>query len=369
MDSKPLPRLSAWWLGSDAHQRIRVAQTSIAWFLMAVSALALNYLAWVGIASPRPVLLWSACVLLAFGGFYGAIRSGHSLRYADPSLTVPQMCVAFVGSVAAYAIAGAGRGAMIPILMVILMFGMYSLAPRTVHRLALLAVLLIGATMGLMALLKPAVYEPKIEVGHFLMVGAMLGVVATLAGQLSRLRERLRRQKIDLSNALDRIQDLATRDELTGLVNRRQMQEVMQLEHQRCMRSGHAFCIAVIDLDHFKQINDSYGHPVGDEVLRAFAREALAAIRISDVMARWGGEEFLLLMSDTRGTLARLGIERLRERCEAMRPRVGNLTLAVTLSAGVTEHRAGESLADTIARADQALYAAKAAGRNRVVLH
>src|SRR5205809_3019628 len=137
MDSKPLPRLSAWWLGSDAHQRIRVAQTSIAWFLMAVSALALNYLAWVGIASPRPVLLWSACVLLAFGGFYGAIRSGHSLRYADPSLTVPQMCVAFVGSVAAYAIAGAGRGAMIPILMVILMFGMYSLSPRTVHLLAL----------------------------------------------------------------------------------------------------------------------------------------------------------------------------------------------------------------------------------------
>jgi diguanylate cyclase (GGDEF)-like protein len=368
MDSKPLPRLSAWWLGSDAHQRIRVAQTSIAWFLMAVSALALNYLAWVGIASPLPVQLWSACLLLAFGGFYGAIRSGHSLRYADPSLTVPQMCVAFVGSVAAYAIAGAGRGAVIPILMVILMFGMYSLTPRTVHRLALLAVLLIGATMGLMALLKPAVYEPKIEVGHFLMVGAMLGVVATLAGQLSRLRERLRRQKIDLSNALDRIQDLATRDELTGLVNRRHMHEMLQLEHQRCVRSGHAFCVAMIDLDHFKRVNDSHGHAAGDAVLRSFAAEARQAIRGSDLIARWGGEEFLLLMIDTRGPLARLGLERLRERVASLRIRFGEQTLLVSFSGGIAEHRAGEPLADTIARADQAVYAAKSAGRNKVVL-
>ncbi|TMH28026.1 MAG: GGDEF domain-containing protein, partial [Betaproteobacteria bacterium] len=86
-------------------------------------------------------------------------------------------------------------------------------------------------------------------------------------------------------------------------------------------------------------------------------------------LARWGGEEFLLLMSDTRGSLARLGVERLRERAEAIRLVIGKAMLQITFSAGITEHRAGEPLSDTVARADQALYAAKAAGRNRVVLY
>jgi len=253
--------------------------------------------------------------------------------------------------------------------MVILMFGMYSLRPRTVHLMALLAALLIGATMAVMSRLNPAIYKAEVEIGHFAMVSIMLAVVSLLAEQLSRLRERLRRQRIDLAQALERIQNLATRDDLTGLVNRRHMQELMQLEHQRGVRSGHPFCVAVIDLDHFKRINDTHGHATGDEVLRSFAREALAAIRVSDVLARWGGEEFLLLLSDTRGPLARLGVERLRERTASLRMKLSDAPLGFTLSAGVTEHLAGESLADTIARADQALYAAKAAGRNKVVLY
>jgi len=357
------------WLGTDAHQRIRSLQTSIAALLMLASALALNFLAAVGIAPSAPVRWWSVATLLVFGSFYGLIRSRISLRFTDPSLTLPQMASAFIVSVVAYAIAGAGRGAVIPMLMVILMFGMYSLRPRVVHLIALCMVLVIGATMALLATLNPAVYDPMVEIGHFITVGIILPVVALLAGNLSRLRERLRRQKIDLSKALAQINDLATHDDMTGLVNRRHMQDVMTLEHQRCMRSGHAFCLALIDLDHFKQINDVHGHAAGDDVLRMFAREALGAIRVSDVLARWGGEEFLLMMSDTRGSLARLGVERLRERAEVLRLAVGTAMLQITFSAGVTEHRAGEPLSDTVARADQALYAAKAAGRNRVVLY
>ena len=369
MNASLRKRLGDVWLGADAHQRIRALQSSIASFLMLASAAALNFLAAAGIAPVAPVRWWTTLTLLTFGGFYIVIRSGLNLRFADPSLTLPQMSAAFIVSVAAYAITGAGRGAVIPMLMVILMFGMYSLRPRVVHLLALWMVLVIGATMALLAALKPAVYDPMVEIGHFITVGIILPIVALLAGNLSRLRDRLREQKIDLSKALAQIHDLATHDDMTGLVNRRHMQDVMTLEHQRCMRSGHAFCIAVIDLDHFKQINDTHGHAAGDDVLRAFAREALGAIRVSDVLARWGGEEFLLLMSDTRGSLARLGVERLRERAEAIRLVIGKAMLQITFSAGITEHRAGEPLSDTVARADQALYAAKAAGRNRVVLY
>ncbi|HJV60278.1 MAG TPA: diguanylate cyclase [Albitalea sp.] len=355
-------------LGSDRHQRIRLLQTGIATLLMCACALGVNYLAWVGAATWPAAAWWTSCTLGAFAGFLLFIRLGFNRGFADPSLTIVQMVTALASGVWAYAITGAGRGAVFPAPIVVLMFGMYALQPATVRRIGWLAVAMYGLTMLLMSSLEPAVYAPSIEVVHFFVLAAMLMSVAMLAGQLSRLRERLRTQKAELGKALERIQDLATRDELTGLVNRRYMQEVLAREHQRCMRSGHSFCVTMIDLDHFKQINDHHGHAAGDAVLRAFAAEARAAIRGSDVLARWGGEEFLLLMTDTRAPLGRLGVERLRERVAAMRVPRSDALAAVTFSAGLAEHRAGEPLAETISRADHAMYAAKAQGRNRVVV-
>jgi diguanylate cyclase (GGDEF)-like protein len=209
---------------------------------------------------------------------------------------------------------------------------------------------------------------PAIEFGHFLILAVTLPVFARLAGELSRLRDKLRQQKADLTEALARIQDLATRDELTGLANRRHLQQLVELERTRGVRSGHVFCLAMIDLDHFKRINDAHGHPAGDRVLRNFAREALATIRGSDVLGRWGGEEFLMMLPDTRAALAKLGVERLRQRAEGMRIDSEGTLINFTLSAGVVEHLAGEAVADTIARADRALYLAKQQGRNCVVV-
>jgi diguanylate cyclase (GGDEF)-like protein len=355
-------------LGTDRLQRIRLMQTGIATVLSLASALALNYLVWVGVVPWLPALWWTVVTLGGFAVFLMLIRSGANRRFAEPSLTVPQMSFALLSAAWAYTIAGPARGTIFPTPVVVLMFGMYALPPHMVRRIGWGAVLLFALTMGTMAWLKPSVYVPQVELAHFYVLSAMLLAVALLASQLSRLRQRLRTQKSELAKALERIQDLATRDDLTGLVNRRYMLEVLTLEHQRCMRSGHSFCIAMIDLDHFKQINDELGHEAGDAVLRAFAAEASAAIRVSDVLARWGGEEFLLLMSDTRASLARLGVERLRERVAAMRLPRADTVLAITFSAGVTEHRAGEPVTDTIARADQAAYAAKAQGRNRLVM-
>jgi len=134
------------------------------------------------------------------------------------------------------------------------------------------------------------------------------------------------------------------------------------------VRSGHTFCVALIDIDHFKQINDRFGHAAGDAVLRRFAREALAAVRVADMLARWGGEEFVLLLSDARLPLARGGVERVRQRIEALSILTEDPTLRVTVSAGLTEHIAGESVGDALDRADRALYEAKAQGRNRTVV-
>lgn len=354
--------------GTDPHQRIRLVQCGVATLLMLASCLAMAWLVWAGVAPAGPALAWGTVSLLGFVGFLGLIRSGLNRRFADPALTLQQMCFAFASGAVAYAIAGHGRGAAFPILMVIMMFGMTSLTARQVRLASAAAVLLFGSAMLLMANLRPQVYEPAVEIGHFLMIGVMLPAVAWLAGQTTRLRVRLQQQKAELERAVVRIRELATKDELTGLSNRRHMVELLELERQRCVRSGQTFCIALIDLDHFKRVNDEHGHAAGDSMLREWAREASAGLRLADILARWGGESFMLLMSDTRAPLARLGVERMRTRTGQLRVPVPGGEVVVTMSAGVVEHHAGEPVADAVSRAQQALAEAKRTGRNRIAM-
>ena len=118
-------------------------------------------------------------------------------------------------------------------------------------------------------------------------------------------------------------------------------------------------------MDHFKQINDAYGHAVGDDVLKLFAAEALAMLRAGDLMARWGGEEFLVLLPGTRGQQAQASVMRLLDRVRALPQKCGR---PLSFSAGVTEYRVGETVAETVARADREMYVAKRCGRNSVSL-
>jgi diguanylate cyclase len=355
-------------LTTDPVQRLRLSQTGLSMLVMAMAVVVVNYLAWAGNAKVVHVRWWTLFALGGLAGFYALIRSGYAKRFEDPSLTHPQMIYAIASGAAAYALAGPVRGAMIPALIVVLMFGAFQLRPRTVGWISLYAVTLYAAVMVTMARLEPQVYRPAVEVAHFLMIATTVLAVSVIAGRLTRLRERLRRQKHDLSGALARVQELSTRDELTGLVNRRHMLELLEQERQRCVRSGRTFCVALIDIDHFKQVNDATGHAAGDDVLRAFARESLAVVRMADVMARWGGDEFVLMLSDARASLARAGLERLRERIAALVIRAGGRDLRITLSMGLTEHIAGETVPQALDRADRALYEAKAQGRNRVAL-
>ncbi|MBS0436906.1 MAG: GGDEF domain-containing protein [Proteobacteria bacterium] len=354
-------------LGSERRLRIRSARCLLACALMAYSVASLGYFVAVGLAERGPVL---ALALLGMGGmllFYAAIRSGASERLRDPSLTIAQMSFALLVGALAYTLAGRGRGAVFPIMMVVLMFGLYSLTPRQVRLMSALALALFGAAMALMAWRDPRVYRPEVEFAHFLVIAIILPAVSMLAGQLGQLRDALKRQKAELREALARNEALAQRDELTGLANRRHMAALIEAERVRSERSGARFCLAVLDIDRFKRINDSHGHPTGDHVLKVFAAEALAAIREADVLARWGGEEFMLMLPDAGLTAARLGLERLRTRVEGLRVVHEGRELAFTVSAGLVEVSPDETLVEAIARADRALYQAKQQGRNKVV--
>ena len=149
------------------------------------------------------------------------------------------------------------------------------------------------------------------------MLCIMVAGVGVLTVRLHRMRDRLRRQKVELEAALAHIHRLATHDDLTGLVNRRHMQELLENERMRLERSEQDWCVALIDLDHFKSVNDAHGHAIGDEVLRALSRHAHALIRRTDVLARWGGEEFVLLLPNTPIGMATISLERLREHFHA----------------------------------------------------
>jgi len=363
-----MSRLLDLLLTTDPAQRVRLAQAGLAMVVMTAGVIAMHYFVWVGVAAQGPVLWWSLLTLAGMAGFYALIRGGWSRRWAEPSLTVPQMLFALTSGAVAYALLGAGRGAVFPVVMVVLMFGMFVVSPRQMRWLSVYAVVLYGAVMAVMVAINPSSYPVVIEVGHFLLVATMMPAMSMLAARLSRMRHRARLQRAELAQALARLREHTTRDELTGLINKRHMQELMEQEHQRCIRSGQSFCLAVLDIDRFKPVNEAHGYTVGDAVLRAVAQEALRHVRVSDTISRWGGEEFVLMMSDTRAALARGGLERLHQKVGALRILHGTAAVGITLSGGMAEHHAGETVAQTLARAERALQEAKSQGYDRVVV-
>ena len=162
--------------------------------------------------------------------------------------------------------------------------------------------------------------------------------------------------------AVARLERIARIDALTSVLNRRGLRQTLR-EHEG---AGDAMSVVLVDIDHFKQVNDRFGHAIGDEVLVQVAAALEGCLRGGDSVARYGGEEFLLTLPHVGAGTAVAVAERARAAIESLWPRANGTAIRVTISAGVAERGAGEASEATIARADQALYAAKNAGRNCV---
>jgi len=182
----------------------------------------------------------------------------------------------------------------------------------------------------------------------------------------SSMRQTLYKSGVELKAANKRIEELAELDELTGSFNRRCIMRMLDDEIARANRSKAPCSIALIDLDWFKRVNDHYGHPTGDEVLRTFAITVFANIRDIDKFGRYGGEEFLLVLPDTPDDEAVRTLDRLREIIADLDWSAFSPGMQVTISAGVAMLKPDETADTFLARADRALYAAKAQGRNRI---
>lgn len=170
-------------------------------------------------------------------------------------------------------------------------------------------------------------------------------------------------------SAQRKLREMATTDSLTGLSNRRHMSYLAEKALARFQRSGHPVGFLLLDVDHFKSINDAYGHEAGDRVLVCVADVIRKELRAQDLIGRWGGEEFLAILPDTDTAKAQASAERVRNAFLARDWRaITGGDLEVTISIGVSELRAGDDLSSAVSRADMALYRSKASGRNRVEL-
>lgn len=297
---------------------------------------------------------------------YGAIRSGANLRFLDASLTLPQMLFANVAISLSYLVNPSARGMTSILMAVALVFGAFTLNPRQCRQLGWWCVATLAAAWAVSTGNLLVIQHPPIELLHVVLSSVILLLISRLTGQLSDLRVKQKVQKAQLREALEKVQLLATRDELTGLANRRHAMELLAQEERKSARQGVTPCFALIDIDFFKRINDTLGHSAGDETLRRFSGILGTSLRPGDVLARWGGEEFLLLLPSTPLADAKMVLDRLRERCSDPTNWDGLANLQVTFSAGIASHQVGESTQQAIARADAALYRAKAAGRNQV---
>ena len=193
--------------------------------------------------------------------------------------------------------------------------------------------------------------------------------------QLRAAREQLRTNELALRDQLAEISGLqsqlheqANRDALTGLYNRRYLADALGRELARCKRESQPLILLMIDIDHFKQINDTHGHHAGDEVLREIAALLTRSTRPSDVVCRYGGEEFLVLLPNMTLLTARARAEAYRVQWEATTVAAGTALVRTTLSIGLSAFpQHAQTAHDLIERADTALYQAKGGGRNRVV--
>lgn len=196
---------------------------------------------------------------------------------------------------------------------------------------------------------------------------AQVAQLSQLRGELFESNQQLAEKNADLGQALERLNELATRDELTGAFNRRIMVEYLERQVVYKSRYGTPASLLMFDLDHFKNINDTHGHLVGDQALQALVRTVSGELREGDILARFGGEEFLVLLPMAPREAASQLAERLRCAISAIDLRDGNTSVPLRASFGVAELAADEGVAGWLRRVDLAMYRAKESGRDRVI--
>lgn len=300
-------------------------------------------------------------------GFMVIVRKGWNLRFKDASLTMPNIILAItVNAPALFYMTAESRAMM----LFLFLFGFYFSILRLSYRQCFVVA---AYNIALYCLVLWGVYQwrhdqidVRLEMFNLMVFSASLLWLAFFSGYTSFLRKRLRKQNLENRELLKKLSDLAERDELTGVANRRKFFARAEELRTWCIRKNINYCVSIIDLDHFKAVNDNHGHAVGDRVLQTFGRLGETELRFCDVFARIGGEEFAVFLTDTTASTCTVGLERLQRAFSKIHFGTNENSFRVSFSAGVSLSEGKETLQELMERADRALYVAKENGRKRI---
>ncbi len=334
----------------DPEQTSRVRRYLIAsgTSLMFVGLMGLSVL--LGVLNLRCFVIATTAVFTAIATFYALFRTGANRRARDRTLTIPMMCCAVcVVTYVLYEV-GPARGVFLLMYPVILFPGVFRFNTRTLLYMSVFMMAGYGLVIALL-MYQQALERPQVEILQWLVLNAVLVWFSYMGGYVNDLRRRVRQSEYD---------------ELTRAYTRRRIFEILSHEKTRADRGAGALAICMMDIDLFKRVNDGLGHHAGDEVLKSFVSVAQGELRAIDFIGRHGGDEFLLVLTQTSLDGALDCAERVRQQTEFLKTTPSGHPFTITVSIGVAQYRPGELLFDTIQRADEALYRAKAKGRNRV---
>ena len=309
------------------------------------------------------VLTLTVTMWLGHSVFVLIIALSGNLRFKDASMTLPQMvwvtsCISvlmcFLHDI---------RPLMLMGYLLVMSFGAFRLSIRGFYGFTVFTISCYLASLMWVYQYRPDDIELSQEFFVFVGFGLSLCGFVLMGNEFSNLRQSLGDRHRELKGAVSRIEELAITDELTGLYNRRYLMQMLSQQRALANRSRYGFVVCYLDLDHFKKVNDKYGHPFGDKVLKSFANLMSSALREVDIGARLGGEEFVLVLADTNLDAAHGVCQRMAERWREMHFSEAP-DLELTLSAGITAFKSPESIEQILERADALLYDAKHRGRN-----
>lgn len=295
---------------------------------------------------------------------YLFVRLGLNEKIKDPDLMLPLMVWSIICIIVpTYYMTEILRSVLIMNYFLIMIFGVFKLNFKQFINITLFSIALLSITITAVILTE------EVNVYNEILIVAMFSVVALsfafVCNKISELRQKLKSQKIELMNAFSDIQKISVTDELTGIYNRRYALNFISNQKIKADKGIDKFVICMIDIDHFKKINDTHGHDIGDLVLKAFSREVNHLIRSDDCFARFGGEEFVLILSHIDISISKEVVNRIMNKIREIRiPEVPELK--ITVSMGLVEYEKNTSLEELLKKSDNLLYIAKKNGRNQV---
>ncbi|MCX5849258.1 MAG: GGDEF domain-containing protein [Deltaproteobacteria bacterium] len=350
----------------DPRQALRLRRffISLSVYLFILSLSSFAYL--VGFVELSVIYGGWIIILLINVFLYMLIRSGLNLRMSDPSLTALQICLASLVVMYGIFFVYEARAIFFALYILVILFGTFRLFFRKFLLVSAFILLTYGIDIFLLEVFRPQDIILKIEIFQWFGLAVVLASVSFIGANVSSLRQDLSSSRKKLQSSLTKIREMAIHDDLTGFYNRRHLMELIEFEDNRSTRTGAVFSLVMMDIDKFKNVNDTFGHQAGDNVLMTFSAIIRSVLRKTDFCGRYGGEEFLIVLTQTDIEAAKVFAERIRACVEdSLFPDLGH-DFRVTVSIGLAQHRMKEDIDKTISRADEALYRAKNGGRNRV---